>query len=579
MAAAALCGKGSPSMRAHFPARLLACGLLCLIAAPAWSRPVKAPVPHGGLVAAANPLAAAAGLEMLKAGGNAVDAAVAVQAVLGLVEPQSSGLGGGAFMTFYDARTGKVTAYDGREAAPAADGPDLFLGPDGKPMPFFDAILSGKSTGPPGAVALLGLAHDQHGRKPWASLFGGAERMAEEGFPVSPRLQGFIDLNFPQAKAADVVAYFTKPDGTKVRAGERVKNPAYLRTLKALAASGARAFYEGPIAGDIAARVQRDPGGTLSAEDLKAYHARAEPGLCRPYRIYLVCVPDAPSGGPSLLEMLGLLERTDIDKRGPGDPKAWFEMAQAMRLAYADRDVYLGDPAFVKVPTEGLLSKAYLDRRAALIGEAAGPAPAPGNPPGAPAAGGDATREAGGTSHFVVADKDGNVVSMTTSVESVFGSGRMVDGFVLNNQLTDFSFAPRGPDGRPAVNAVAAGKRPRSAMTPVIVLDRQGRFFAALGSPGGPAILAYDLKALVGVLDWKLSMQQAIALPNVIANGDRFNGETEGLSPEVVKGLAARGMTFTAGRGENSGLHGVMVRGGTLEGGADPRREGVVLRQ
>jgi len=361
-----------------------------------------------------------------------------------------------------------------------------------------------------------------------------------------------------------------------VKAGDILKNPAYARTLQTLAADGPRALLEGRIAQDIVARVGRDPGAVLTVADLQAYHPVADPALCRPYRVYVVCVPPSPSGGPALLEMLGLLARTDIDKRGPNDPQAWFEMAQAERLAYADRDRYLGDPAFVKEPVQGLLSPQYLDARARLIGETAGPAPQPGDPPGAPGSGEDGTREAGGTSHFVVVDRQGNVVSMTTSVESIFGSGRMVDGFALNNQLTDFSFSPTDAEGRPAANRVEAGKRPRSAMTPVIVL-KDGRFFATLGSPGGPSILAYNLKALVGVLDWHLSMQQAVALPNLIANGDRYSAEVDKLGPEVAKGLADRGMNFGAGRGENSGLHGVMARGGTLEGGADPRREGVAL--
>jgi gamma-glutamyltranspeptidase/glutathione hydrolase len=557
---------------------LLALALALLVAAPqANAKPRPSPgYPHG-MVVAANPLAAQAGLEVLKAGGDAADAAVAIQAVLGLVEPQSSGVGGGAFMTFYDAKTGKVTAYNGREAAPAKAGPDFFLGSDGKPMPFFQGILSGKSTGPPGAIALLGLAHDQHGRLPWRQLFGGAERLAENGFAVSPRLQGFINAPVPQASQPDALAYFTKPDGTKYKAGDILKNPAYAKTLKALAEGGSRALYEGPLADDIAARVQKDPGGVLTVADLRAYHAKATDALCRPYRIYVVCVPPSPSGGVGLLEMLGLLARTDIDKRGPADPKAWLELAEAQRLAYADRDRYLGDPDFITEPTAGLLSDAYLDQRAKLIGDKAGPAPMPGNPPGAPAAGADATREPGGTSHFVVVDRQGNVASMTTSVESIFGSGRMVDGFFLNNQLTDFSFSPRDAAGRPAANAVAAGKRPRSAMTPVIVLDRSGALVAALGSPGGGAILAYNLKTLVGVLDWKLTMQQAIALPNLIAQGDRFNGEMDKFAPGVVQGLSGMGVNVTAGRAENSGLHGVIVRGGSLQGGADPRREGVVL--
>lgn len=560
---------------------LVPLGLALLIAAPAEAKPrphahAAAGVYESGMVVAANPLAAEAGRKVLDEGGDAVDAAVAIQAVLGLVEPQSSGLGGGGFMLFFDGKTHQITAYNGREAAPAGATPRFFLQPDGTPMPFFEAILSGKSTGPPGAIPMLGLAHREHGRLPWKALFGDAERLASNGFPVSPRLETESAFPIPQTSAPDIRAYFTKPDGTRYKTGDLLKNPAYARTLQTIAEQGARVLLDGQIGADIVARVGRDPGAVLTQADLKAYRAKTSSAICRPYRIYVVCVPPSPSGGPALLEMLGLLARTDIDKRGPNDPQAWFELAQVQRLAYADRDRWLGDPAFVQEPVEGLLSAAYLDQRAKLIGETAGPAPAPGDPPGAPAEGRDSTREAGGTSHFVVVDRQGNVVSMTTSVESIFGSGRMVDGFVLNNQLTDFSFIPVDREGRPAANRVEPGKRPRSAMTPVIVL-KNGRFFATLGSPGGPAILAYNLKALVGLLDWKLSMQQAVSLPNLIAIGDRFNAEVDRLPPDVVSGLQARGMSFTAGRGENSGLHGVMARDGRLEGGADPRREGVAL--
>ena len=555
----------------------LALALAFLAAFWSGARPASArPLPRQ-MVVAANPLAAAAGMKVLEAGGGAADAAVAIQAVLGLVEPQSSGVGGGAFMTFYDARTRTVTAYNGRETAPAGATPDMFLKPDGTPMPFFEAVLSGRSTGVPGAIAMLALAHRQHGRLAWRGLFGDARRLAARGFVISPRLARFIASPIPQARAPDIVAYFSKPDGTRMKAGDLLRNPAYAATLATLAEAGPQALYTGPLAGRIAARVRRDPGGTLTTADLAAYRAKAGPALCRPYRIYLVCVPPPPSSGVNLLEMLGILERTDIARRGPADPVAWFELAQASRLGFADRDRWIGDPDVVPTPVEGLLSAPYLDARAALVGETAGPPPGPGDPPPAPAAGADATREPGGTSHFVVIDRWGDVASMTTSVESVFGAGRMTDGFVLNNQLTDFSFLPVDDQGRPAANAVAPGKRPRSTMTPVVVLDRQGRFVAAVGSPGGGAILAYDLKALIGVLDWGLSMQQAVALPNLIANGAQFTGEVEKFPPAVVKGLAARGIVLTPGRGEDSGLHGVMARGGKLEGGADPRREGVVL--
>lgn len=570
--------------------RLAACALMVVgglaVAAPLHARtapraaPLLAPPASATLgqamVAAANPLAVEAGVKVLRAGGSAVDAAVAVQAVLGLVEPQSSGLGGGAFMTFYDAATGKVTAYNGRETAPAGARPDMFMGPDGKPLSYVANILGGHSTGTPGAVSMLALAQKDHGRLRWAALFGDARGLADEGFIVTPRLSRFVNGRFPQSGTPDAAAYFTKADGARVQVGDRLRNPAYAATLDRLAAEGPDAIYRGQIAADIAAKVEAaSPPGALTTADLAAYRPKVTAALCRPYRVYRVCVPPPPAGGISVLEALGVLAHTDIAARGPNDPQAWFLLAQAERLAYADRDLYVGDPDFVTVPVDGLLEPAYLKTRAALIGTVAGPAPKAGKPRGAPARGADTSTEPGGTSHFVIVDRWGNVVSMTTTVESIFGSGRMTHGFFLNNQLTDFAFSPVGPDGAPAANAVAAGKRPRSAMSPTIVLDAKGRFLAAVGSPGGQAIIAYDLKALVGVLDWKLSMQDAIALPNLIARGDSFAGETDKFAPGVLTGLKARGVELKPGQGEDSGLHGVMVRDGKLEGGADPRREGV----
>ena len=531
------------------------------------------------MVAAANPMAAEAGLKVLRQGGSAVDAAVAVQAVLGLVEPQSSGLGGGAFLTYYDARTHSVTAYDGRETAPAAAGPGWFLDAAGKPLPFVEALVSGRATGVPGAVAMLSLAQAQHGKLAWKDLFGEAERLADQGFVTPPRMGGAANSPAPQAAMPDAVAYFTKADGTRIKAGDVVVNAAYAATLRRIAAEGPKGLLEGPIAQAIVARVNQDPrASAMTLADLSAYRAKAAPALCRPYRIYVVCVPPAPSGGPAVLEGLGLLERTDIARRGPNDPEAWRLFAEASRLMYADRDRYLGDPAFVTVPVEGLLEPAYLDARAALIGPVSGgPGPAPGVPQGAPARTPDATREPAGTSHFVVVDAAGNVASMTTTVESTFGTGRMVAGFFLNNQLTDFSFSPLDADGARAANAVAGGKRPRSSMSPVVVLDREGRFVAALGSPGGPAILAYNLKALVGVLDWGLSMQAAFDLPNLVAKGAVYGAETDKIPPEVAAGLAAKGVVLTATRGEGSGLHGVRATPQGLEGGADRRRDGAAL--
>jgi len=313
----------------------------------------------------------------------------------------------------------------------------------------------------------------------------------------------------------------------------------------------------------------------MTLKDLASYQPKASAAVCRPYRVYVVCTPPAPSGGPALLEGLGILERTDIARQGP-TVQGWYLFSQASRLMYADRDRYYGDPDFVDVPMEGLLAKDYLDERAKLIAAVAGPPPAPGKPKGAVARAPDQTKEPGGTTHFVIVDKDGNAVSMTTTVESTFGDGRMVGGFFLNNQLTDFSFQPKDADGVPAANAVAGGKRPRSSMAPAVVLDKQGRLVAALGSPGGPAILAFNLKGLVGVLDWKLPMQQALDLPNLIAFGPIYAAETDKFSPEVTAGLLAKNVRLQGGfGGEGSGMHGIEVTPNGLRGGADPRREGI----
>jgi gamma-glutamyltranspeptidase/glutathione hydrolase len=541
------------------------------------SRPVVHSTPAKGMVAAANPLAVEAGLRVLRDGGSAVDAAVAIQAVLSLVEPQSSGLGGGSFLMFYDAKTGKVTAYDGREKAPHGAGPDMFLDESGKPLPFVRAVVSGRATGVPGAVAMLAQAQKEHGKSPWSTLFKDAERLASDGFVVSPRLAGMIVSRAPQASTPDTVKYFTKPDGTRYQAGDLLKNPAYAETLRRLAAEGPSALYEGPIAQAIVDRVsQGELPGTISLDDLKTYKPRAAGALCRPWKVYTVCVPNPQSSGVAVIQALQMLEHTDIGKRGPTDPVAWTLLAQAERVMYADRDRYIGDPSFVTVPVEGLLDPKYVAERAKLITDKAGAAPPFGKPKGAPNVGIDMTREPGGTTHLVVYDPQGNVVSMTTTVESIFGSGRMVGGFFLNNQMTDFSFSPKEKDGAPGANAVAAGKRPRSSMTPLIVLDKKGKFLAAVGSPGGNAILSYNLKAMVGLFYWNLNVQQAVSLPNLVARGDSFSGDAELFGPEMLAALNARGVAVKVGQLETSGLQGVIVRpGGVLEGGADPRREGI----
>ena len=550
----------------------------------AGAAPVPAPAPaaRGPFVAAANPLAVEAGLKVLREGGSAVDAAVAIQAVLGLVEPQSSGLGGGAFMMVFDAATGEVTSYDGRETAPAAATPELFY-EDGRPLGVGEAILSGRSTGAPGVVAMLAMAQRAHGRLPWSALFGDAERLARDGFVVSPRLAGMIAAPRGQARSRWANAYFTRPDGARYAAGDVLRNPAYAETVAGLAAGGADAFYNGRIAREIAAAVAQEPRpGALTTADIAAYAPVERGALCRPYRIYVVCVPPPPSSGVAVLQLLAMAERTPDIHEGPGSVAAWTAFAQLQRLMYADRDRYVGDPGFVGVPVQGLLDPDYVAARAALAPGLTGAAES-GTPPGGAFPGPDATREPAGTSHFVVVDARGNAVSMTTTVESVFGSGRMAAGFFINNQLTDFSFTPVRPDGAPAANAVAAGKRPRSSMSPVLILDRDGRLLGALGSPGGPSILAYNARALIAILDWGLPVQAAFDLPNLVARGDGFGADTERFSEALRTGLAARGVALQPNASENSGLHGAMWRQGAegwaWDGGADDRREGVARTQ
>ena len=561
------------------PFALLACQSASAPPAPAAFVPASteaASIARGPFVSAANPLAAEAGMAVLRRGGSAADAAVAIQAVLGLVEPQSSGLGGGAFLMYYDAETGAVTAYDGRETAPASATPQLFY-ENGRPLPFMDAVLSGRSTGAPGAVAMLAMAQKDHGRLAWRDLFGDAERLARDGFEVSPRLAGMINgEGIPQAQTRWARAYFTRPDGRRYQAGDTLKNPAYARTVSQLATQGPAALYGGPIGDAIAATLAEGPRpGGLTAADIANYRPLRRDALCRPYRVYVVCVPPPPSSGLAVLQLLAMAEHTpDLDK-GPDSPEAWVAFGRLQRLMYADRDRYVGDNDFVGVPIAGLLDADYVAGRAALAPSVNGPVE-PGRPVGAPPVGVDATAEPGGTTHMVIVDAWGNALSMTTTVESIFGNGRMVDGFFLNNQLTDFSFTPL-EDGHPAANAVAAGKRPRSSMTPVLILDRQGRLVGAVGSPGGSSILAYVSKALIGVLDWDLTMQQAFDLPNLVVRGEMVGADTQDVSPEIRAALAEAGMALKPNATETSGLHGGVWRDGRWDGGADRRREGVVL--
>jgi len=578
----------SSLLRRLFPAALsglMLVGTACAPQPQTWPVERAAPVTAGEqravgpFVAAANPHAVAAGMAVLERGGTAADAAVAVQAVLGLVEPQSSGLGGGAFMMWFDAESGVVTVYDGRETAPAAATPELFW-QDGRPLGFADAVMSGRSTGVPGAVAMLGLVQARHGRLAWSDLFSEAERLAEDGFEVSPRLGGFIASARGQGRSPWANAYFTRADGERVQTGDVLTNPAYAETVRTLAAGGARALYEGPIAAGIVATVGEAPRpGALTLDDMAGYQPKVREALCRPYRLYVVCVPPPPSSGVALLQLLAMAEHVPDVSAGPDEARAWVAFARLQRLMYADRDRYVADPDFVPVPVAGLLDPGYVAERAALVPGLSGVAEA-GRPPGIAAVGIDATNEPAGTSHFFIVDPWGNAVSMTTTVESVFGSGRMSGGFFLNNQLTDFSFEPVDDLGRPVANAVAGGKRPRSSMAPVLIFDREGRLVGGLGSPGGTSILAYNAKALIGILDWGLGMQDAFDLPNLVARGSGLGADTERFSPALREALAAQGLQLRPNASENSGLHGGIWRlgpeGWFWDGGADDRREGVV---
>ncbi len=542
--------------------------------APAVDAGETASAPRAG-VAAAHPLAVEAGLAVLERGGSAADAAVAVQAMLGLVEPQSSSIAGGAFLLHYEADSGQVTAFDGRETAPAGATVDMFLDADGEPLSWFDAIIGGRATGVPAVMPMLGAVHERFGNLDWSELFGESVAAAEKGFEVPQRLARFASGNrWPQADQPDLIALFTNEEGETISAGEHWRNPDYGQTLRALAENGPRTLLQPPISTRISERTAQAPlPGTLQQADFDSYAPRVGEALCGEFMNHRVCVPEPPSSGVSLLQMLAILEQTDIAERGPDDPVAWLQFAEATRLMFADRDRFVADPEFVDIPVAGLLDADYIAERSELIGDRAGGMPEAGSPPGFDFAAEDGFR-ATGTTHFVIVDHAGNVVSMTSSVESIFGSGRVVDGFFLNNQLTDFSFQPE-VDGLPAANAVAPGKRPRSSMSPTLIFDPDDRLLAALGSPGGSAILVYNAKAIIGLLAWDLPLQEAIELPNLFAWRENFFGEVDRFPEEVLEGLADLGVEVQSGRGEESGLHGVFFHAdGTIEGAADPRREG-----
>ena len=533
------------------------------------------------MVAAANPLAAEAGLEMLRAGGSAVDAAIAVQMVLGLVEPESSGIGGGAFLLVHDAKTKKTTSFDGREVAPASARPDMFLAPDGKPRTKAQAIPGGLSVGIPGVVGMLEMAHKKYGKLPWAKLFEPAIKLADNGFPVGPKLARTIKNFTRGANMPDIRAHFYHADGTPLAEGEIFKNPEYAASLRVIAAGGARAFYTGEIAQAIVDKVHNAPvnQGGMTLDDLANFKPLEREPMCGPYRQWRLCSMGPPSsGGIAIVQILGMLQRFPSSQLQPKSLSEAHLFTQASRLAYADRAKYVGDTAFVQVPIAGLLNKDYLAGRAALIDPAKdmGTAQA-GEPPQKRA---DYAPQRSpvlhGTSHMTIVDKNGQVISMTTSVESVFGAEVMVKGFFLNNTLTDFSLDPM-LDGKPVANAPAAGKRPLSAMSPTIVFDRNGKFLLSVGSPGGPAIIGYVTQSLIAMLDGGMTPAEAIALPRQLnLNGPtrlEKSPENDALAPQ----LTAMGHTVTVVAGEGSGLHGIKRVPGGYIGGADPRRDGVVI--
>ena len=537
------------------------------------------------MVAAANPYASEAGAEILKEGGSAVDAAIAVQAVLTLVEPESSGLAGGAFMLSWTPGGGGLDAYDGRETAPAGATPDMFMGDGGKPLGIVPAILSGRSVGAPGAVAMLALAHKEHGKLEWARLFERAIELSERGFVVSKKLAAAVARDPALAKMPVVQDYFFTKDASgnrlPVAAGATLKNPRLAETLKIVAKEGPDGFYKGAVAQQIVDQVNRAPSmpGSLSMADLAAYRARHREPICRPYREYRVCaMPPPTSGGIATLQVLGILENFDMAQIEPMSLVAVHFIAEAEKLAYADRGKFLGDPDFVSVPVDALLDATYLRKRAALIDPSMSMKLArPGDlgDKRADGQGANVSVAYPSTSHFAIVDADGNVVSMTTSVEAPFGSHLMAGGMILNNQLTDFSFLPE-EDGKPVANAVAPGKRPMSAMDPVIVFDKDGGFFAAVGSPGGSRIIGYVTQTLIALLDWRMDMQSAVSLPRFL---DR-NGPLEIEEGTALEKLAPQLMQLgheVKPTAMNSGLHGIRVTAHGLDGGADPRREGKVV--
>ena len=539
--------------------RGLATGLLLVLALRVEAAPQS-------MVAAAHPLAVEAGVETLRRGGTAMDAAIAVQMVLGVVEPQASGIGGGGFLLHYDAASGAIDVYDGRETAPAGATPGMFLGSGGKPLAFPQAVASGISVGVPGVLAMLQVAHKEHGKLAWHDLFQPAIGIARDGFVVPPRLAAWLEkAPFLRADSAIAAAYFNG-DGSPKKRGERMANPALAEMMESIGVQGVQAFYRGDVAREMAERVRSHVRpGTLTEQDLVDYRPVKREALCGQYRVWTVCsMPPPSSGAVAILQALALLEPFDLAHETPDSARALHLIAEASRLAFADRDRYIADPAFVAVPVSGLLSKDYLDQRRKLMSpdHAMGKI-GPGVPPG---------YVERGTSHVSIVDRWGNAVSFTTTIEAPFGAEIMVRGFLLNNELTDFSALPE-IDGRPIANRVEPGKRPRSSMSPTLVFDRERTLIAVVGSSGGARIIGDTLQAVIGLLDWNLSAQQALAQPRIL----NLNGATELEDGTPLAshadGLKALGHQVQL-RKHDGGLTAIRRTADGWDGAADPRRDG-----
>ncbi len=533
------------------------------------------------LVVSAHPLATRAGLAMLANKGSALDAAIAVQAMLTLVEPQSSGIGGGAFLLYWDAKRQQLFAYDGRETAPASVTPDLFLNADGSPLPWQQALVGGRSVGTPGVLRMLELAHGRHGQLPWQQAFDPAIQQAREGFSVTPRLHKLLAdrINPGLGRYPEARDYFFSPEGEPLPVGTRLRNPALAESLALIAEQGADAFYQGPLAEKIVAAVQAagDNPGRLQAQDLADYQPRERSPLCRPYREYRVCgFPPPTSGGVTLLQILGLMATQELRIGALPDLAFSHRLTQASRLAYADRGRYLADADFVEVPVDALLASEYLEQRSRLIDPARDMGQALPGEPTTLERSDDQAPERPSTSHFVIRDAEGNLASMTTSIEMAFGSTLMAGGFLLNNQLTDFSFLPE-QDGKPIANRIAPGKRPRSSMAPVIVFDQDNRPVAALGSPGGSRIINYVAQSLLLMLHTDLSLQEILHQGHVSNRNGLTELEQDTDAEQLMFGLQEKGHSVKI-RELNSGIHALRRRDdGRWEAGVDPRREGLAL--